>query len=109
MDDSISRRSNYMKVTPVEIDWNPGISIYASESFLKAVGDEYGWIGGIDNSGKLRCVLPYTIVRKANFRMLRFRIETIPLGNGLDIEEEKSFLNSTIEYFRSTGADMIIP
>ena len=41
--------------------------------------------------------------------MVRFRVETIPMGNGLDVEEEKSFLNSAVEYFRSIGADMIIP
>lgn len=98
-----------MRVTPVEINWHPDLSVYASESFLKAVGDEYGWLGGMDDSGKLRCVLPYTIIRKAIFSMVRFRVETIPMGEGFDVEEEKSFLNSAIEYFRSIGADMIIP
>jgi hypothetical protein len=98
-----------MRATPVEINWHSGLSIYASELFLKALGDEYGWIGGIDESGKLRCILPYTIIKKAIFRMVRFRVETIPLGEELDIHEEKSFLNSAIEYFRSIGADMIIP
>jgi len=39
-----------MKVKKVEINWNPNLSIYASEPFLKAVGDEYGWLGGFDNS-----------------------------------------------------------
>jgi lipid II:glycine glycyltransferase (peptidoglycan interpeptide bridge formation enzyme) len=29
--------------------------------------------------------------------------------NALEIEEERDFLNSAIEYFRSIGADMIIP
>lgn len=98
-----------MKVTLVEINWHPDLSIFASEPFLKSVGDEYGWIGGIDNSGELRCVLPYTIIRKAIFRMVRFRVETIPVGQQIDIEEEKAFLNKAVEYFRSTGADMIIP
>ncbi|MGZ3939326.1 MAG: lipid II:glycine glycyltransferase FemX [Flavisolibacter sp.] len=98
-----------MKVIPVAINWHPRLSIYASESFLKAVGDEYGWIGGFDDSDNLRCVLPYTIIRKAAFRMVRFRVELIPLAEQLDIEEEKAFLNSAVEYFRSTGADMIIP
>jgi lipid II:glycine glycyltransferase (peptidoglycan interpeptide bridge formation enzyme) len=98
-----------MKATPVEINWHSGLSIYAKESFLKAVGDEYGWLGGFDESGKLRCILPYTIVRKAIFRMVRFRVETIYLDGELTIEEEKAFLNSVVDYFRSTGADMIIP
>jgi len=98
-----------VRAISVEINWHPDLSIYASESFLKAVGDEYGWLGGIDDAGKLRLILPYTIIRKAIFRMVRFRVETIPMEERLDIEEEKSFLNSAVEYFRSIGADMIIP
>lgn len=98
-----------MRAAPIAIDWHPGLSIFASEPFLKAVGDEYGWLGGIDDSGKLRCILPYTVIRKAIFRMVRFRVETIPTGEELDVGEEKSFLNSAVEFFRSTGADMIIP
>ncbi len=98
-----------MKATPVPITWHSGLPIYASENFLKAVGDEYGWLGGIDDSGRLRCVLPYTIIRKPFIRMIRFRVETIPIEGELDVEEEKSFLNSTVKYFKSLGADMIIP
>ena len=41
--------------------------------------------------------------------MVRFRVETIYLDGELSVEEEKSFLNSVVEYFRSIGADMIIP
>ncbi len=100
---------NDMNATPVEINWHSGLPIFACESFLKAVGDAYGWIGGIDNSGKLRCALPYTVIKKGIFRMVRFRVETIPLGGELSIDEEKSFLNSVIDYLRSIGADVIIP
>jgi hypothetical protein len=98
-----------MRATPVEINWHPGLSIYASEQFLRAVGDEYGWLGGTDDSGKIRCILPYTIVRKSIVRMVRFRVETISLGDELDVEDEKSFLNSVVKYFRTAGADIIIP
>jgi hypothetical protein len=98
-----------MKAIPIEMKWHPGFSIFAKESFLKVVGDEYGWLGGIDDSGTLRCILPYTIVRKAIFRMVRFRVETLYLNGEISIEEEKAFLNSVVDYFRSTGADMIIP
>ena len=98
-----------MRAMRVEIDWHHGLSIYASEQFLKAVGDEYGWLGGIDNSGKLRCILPYTIIQKAMVRMVRFRVATIPLGDELEVEEEKLFLNNAIKYFHSIGADLIIP
>jgi hypothetical protein len=95
--------------SPVKIDWHPSLQIYASEAFLKTVGDDYGWLGGFDGAGELRCVLPYTIVKKAFFRMVRFRVETIPIGGDLKISEEKSFLNSVVEYFRTIRADMIIP
>jgi hypothetical protein len=98
-----------MRAMPVEIKWHPGLPIYASESFLRTVGDDYGWIGGVDDSGELRCVLPYTVIRKAILRMIRFRTETIPVKRELDLLEEKLFLNLAVDYLRSTGADMIIP
>ncbi|MGB8953527.1 MAG: peptidoglycan bridge formation glycyltransferase FemA/FemB family protein [Candidatus Aminicenantales bacterium] len=98
-----------MRAEPVAINWHSGLPIFACESFLKAVGDEYGWLGGFAESGELRCILPYTIIQKMFFRMVRFRVETIPLGEELDIREEKAFLESAMEYFRSIGADMVIP
>ncbi len=98
-----------MRAIQVDINWHSGLPIFASEPFLKSVGDEYGWIGGTDESGTLRCVLPYTIVRKGPFRMVRFRVETIAVGDGFETGEEKSFLNSAIEYLRSSGADVVIP
>jgi lipid II:glycine glycyltransferase (peptidoglycan interpeptide bridge formation enzyme) len=93
----------------IDINWHPELSIYASEPFLKAVGDEYGWLGGFDDAGTLRCILPYTIIKKAVFRMVRFRVETMPLGEDLSIDQEKAFLNNVVKYFRTIGADMIIP
>jgi hypothetical protein len=98
-----------MRVKPIEINWQPDLPIFAKESFLKAVSDEFGWLGGYADSGELRCILPYTVIRKATFRMVRFRVETIPMVQALDIAEEKDFLNGTIDYFRSAGVDMIIP
>ena len=98
-----------MIAKPIELKWHPGLPIFASEAFLKAVGDEYGWIGGFNNSEKLRCILPYTIIKKAFVRMVRFRVETIPIVKDLEVDDEKSFLNSAIKYFRSVGADIIIP
>jgi len=98
-----------MRVRPIEINWHPRMPIFAKESFLKAVGDEYGWLGGFSESGELRCILPYTIVRKSVFRMVRFRVETIPAGPDFDVAEEKDFLNLAVGYFRSLKADMIIP
>jgi len=98
-----------LKAEPIAINWTPELSIYASGQFLEAVSDEYGWIGGHDRSRTLRCVLPYTIIRKAGVRMVRFRVETIPMGDGLSVEEERSFLSNAIAYFRSINADIIIP
>ena len=98
-----------MKAQPIQIDWHPSLSIYASEAFLKTVGDEYGWFGGFDPLGKLRCVLPFTIIQKSFFRLARFRVETIPIDSRLTVEEEKSFLNSVVSYLRASRTDMIIP
>jgi len=98
-----------MIIKPVEMSWHEGLPIFARESFLKAVGDEYGWLGGFEEGGELQCILPYTIIRKALFRMVRFRVETLPMAPGFNAVEEKVFLNGVKEYFRSAGADMIIP
>jgi len=104
-----NRYKNMIAAKKIDIDWNPDLSIYASDKYLKLVGDEYGWLGGYDETGTIRCILPYTIVHKPLIRMVRFRVETIPMGNGLDVGEEKSFLNNVVDYFRAIGADMIIP
>ena len=98
-----------IRAEPIKIEWDPSLPVFAKEEFLSAVGDEYGWLGGIDESGTLRCILPYTIVRKAGLRMVRFRVETFFCGAGLDVHGEKSFLNSVVQHFRKTRADVIIP
>jgi hypothetical protein len=93
----------------IAIEWQPGLPIYASEPFLRADGGQYGWIGGTDAAGALVCVLPYSIIRKPGLRMVRFRTATLPMAGELDVQDERSFLNSAVEHFRKTGADMIIP
>jgi hypothetical protein len=98
-----------IKAQPIKIQWDPSLPVFAKEEFLRAVGDEYGWLGGVDESGKLRCILPYAIVRKTGLRMVRFRSETISCGTGLEVNEERAFLNSVVEYFRNSRADVIIP
>jgi len=100
---------NSMKASPVEISWHNALPVYASEAFLRTVSDDYGWIGGTDGDGKLRCILPYTIIRKAGFRIVRFRLAVVPLDVELDLAQEKEFLNGATEYLRSTGVDMIMP
>jgi lipid II:glycine glycyltransferase (peptidoglycan interpeptide bridge formation enzyme) len=98
-----------MKVTPVEISWHSGLSVYSSESFLNSVSDEYGWIGGVDAFGKLCCVLPYNIIRKAIFCLVRFPVETIAWDRELEVEDERAFLNGVVEYFGRKRTDLIIP
>lgn len=98
-----------MIVKPVPIAWHPGLSVFASEPFLQAVGDNYGWLGGFDEFDNLQCVLPYTMITKSIFRMVRFRVETIHIGQGIDVDAEKAFLNGVTAHFKSMGADIIIP
>lgn len=93
----------------VPIDWKEELSIYASEDFLKSVSDEYGWLGGVDEMGLLRCVLPFTILKKFGFRLVRFRVETIHLDEEISLSDEKRFLNSAMGYFKSIGVDLIVP
>jgi hypothetical protein len=98
-----------MKAKLIPIEWHPGLPIFAKESYLKSVGDDYGWIGGFSDNGDLRCILPYTVIKKMFFRMVRFRVETLPQQPGFNIAEEKEFLNRSIEYLKTNGADLIIP
>lgn len=103
------KNANHLRAVPIELKWHPGLPIYACAAVLKADGDEFGWVGGEDEEGRLRCVLPYTLIRKPGLRLVRFRTATIALEAELDLTEEKTFLNNVVLYFRSTSADIIIP
>lgn len=94
---------------PVDVQWHTGLPIYASEQFLKSEGQPFGWIGGVDQQERLVCILPYTIIRKLGFALVRFRTATIPMLGDLSIEQERSFLDCVVGHFRRLGADMIIP
>lgn len=96
-------------VQPVDIRWHSGFSIYASEAFLKTVSDEYGWIGGVDEDGVLACVLPYSAIRKAGLRLIRFPVQTIAVNGEISIDQERAFLNRAVEWLRGTGADLVVP
>lgn len=98
-----------MLAKKIEISWNPALSVFASEPYLKSVGDDFGWVGGFDESDKLCCILPYTIIRKSILKIVRFRIETIPMDESFSMEQEKDFLNNAMLFFRSLGADLIAP
>lgn len=93
----------------IPLKWTEALSIYASEAYLRFVSDEFGWLGGFDSTDNLRCVLPYTYIKKAKIRMVRFRIETFTVGGELSIEDEKSFLESAMKYFQSVGTVIVIP
>jgi len=98
-----------LRAEPIRIQWDSNLPIFAKEEFLKAVGDDYGWLGGIDESGTVCCILPYTVIRKAGVRMVRFRTDVLPCSTGFDVREEKYFLNNVVQYFRKVRADVIIP
>jgi hypothetical protein len=103
------RLPTHLKASPVAIRWTSALPLYASEEFLKLGSTEYGWIGGTEPGGELRCIVPFSVLRKPGFRMIRFRHETVPLGADLTLEEERAFLENVIQHFRSSGADLIIP
>jgi len=98
-----------LRAEAIKIQWDPTLPIFAKEEFLSAVGDEYGWLGGIDESGSPSCILPYTVICKAGVRMVRFRTEVLPCGMGLSVPEEGYFLNDVVQHFRKVRADVIIP
>ena len=98
-----------MLARPIEIDWNPALPVFAREPFLRAVGDDCGWIGGFTPADELLCILPYVIIKKAWMKMVRFRVETIPIGEGPDIAQEKAFLTSALDYFRKRGIALVLP
>jgi hypothetical protein len=98
-----------IRAVPVPVAWRPDLPVFASGPFLRAVGDDHGWLGGLDDDGTLRCVLPYTLVRRFSLRLVRFRVETLPWGGPLTEAEERGFLDGVIRHFRTAGADMVIP
>jgi hypothetical protein len=97
-----------IKAEPVPIAWTPSFPVFASEQFLSAVCGDYGWLGGLDERGAVRCILPYTVIRRGPFRMVRFRAETILL-DGLDVGEERSFLDSAMTHFAARNAALVMP
>ncbi|MDI6698988.1 MAG: peptidoglycan bridge formation glycyltransferase FemA/FemB family protein [Candidatus Saccharicenans sp.] len=98
-----------MLVKIIDINWNPEMPIFASKNFLEAVSDQYGWLGGFDEQGNLKCIIPFTIINKFFFKLARFRVETIPMETGLSLDEEKDFLNQVLYILRKMKVDTIIP
>lgn len=98
-----------MVAAPIKIDWNPALPIFASEPFLRSVSDRFGWLGAIDDSGKAKAILPYTLVKKPLVCMARFRVQTIALDEDLPLDQEREFLAHAVDQMRSFGADLVIP
>ena len=98
-----------MKAVRLDVDWNPRLPIFASDCYLRHLGPEHGWLGGIDDTGELACILPYVVVTKPMLRLVRFTAETILLKPGIDAEREKRFLNAAVEQLKSMKVDVIVP
>lgn len=98
-----------MNAARIPIAWTPDFPVYASEEYLRDVSPEYGWLGGTDDQGRLACVLPYSVISKPMLRLIRFPVETIVIDPTVDVRAERRFLNSAVRYFRSIGADVIVP
>ena len=84
-----------MIVRPIQMEWHSGLRIYASEPFLKTVSDQYGWIGWYDDSDELLCFLPYLVIKKFIFGLIRFPVQTIPQSEKYAECMEKDFLESS--------------
>ena len=79
-----------LKAIRMKVDWNPSMSIFASERYLRLLGTEWGWLGGVDEGGNLACVLPFAVVKKWVLRLVRFPVETILLNPGIDAAQERN-------------------
>jgi len=98
-----------MKVQTVDIRWHAELPVFASPGYLRTVSPDYGWIGGFDGSRTMVCLLPYSVIRKSIFHLIRFPIETIRIDPDLDIGQERAFLNAVIRHLGASGADLVIP
>jgi hypothetical protein len=98
-----------VKVVRMEVDWKPHLPIFASEPHLRGMGREFGWLGGIDDTGTVACLLPFVVIQKSMLRLVRFPVETILLRQNVDAEQERLFLNGAVQYLRGLKADVIVP
>jgi hypothetical protein len=95
-----------MKVNEIDFPWDVSYSIFASSSYLRTIGEKYGWIGGFIND-ELTFVLPYAIRNKLIFKSLVFTTDTIYLSPEKKIDQEKEYLNEVVYYFCNKKIDFI--
>lgn len=93
----------------IDLQWTEDMPVFACPEFLTRTGRSFGWIGGIDTSRRLRCVLPYTVTIRGRVKMVRFRSETIMCEGPVSIDEERSFLEDACIILKEKGYDVIIP
>ena len=93
-----------MRAVEIPARWHEDLPIFAHPEFLRAVADDYGWLGGLDEHDDLRCILPYTVVRRGPLAMMRFRVETLPQGGELTLAQERAFLHGVTDHCRAIGA-----
>lgn len=77
------------------------LPIVATKEYLESKASRFGWF--LSNS----FVLPFIIERKLFFKWIRFTHETIYLGNGPSLGDEKEFLNQVVDFSRSLDVDFI--
>ncbi len=78
-----------------------GDRICASQSFLAAWSDDYGWF--TDGAH----VLPFFIVERSGYRQMVFTIETIFVHDPTPLDAERSFLERVARLAMDTDADFI--
>ena len=95
-----------MRVEPVEMSGTRSLPVFAKEEFLRAVGDITARLGGINQSGSLHPAVHDCAQVRIPSGWLRAEF---PLGPGLELTDERVFLNGVVEHFRRAGADIVIP
>lgn len=92
-----------MDIKLIKFNWNEQYPIFASEQYLHSISDEYGWLCGFKNK-RMQFVLPFVIKKKLIFRYLEFQTSTLYMDNSLTVQEERTFLNEVVNYFRKNSS-----
>jgi len=97
-----------MRIKYTHFEWNDTMPVFLSENYLRASGQDYGWIAGIVD-GNVRYVLPYTAHKRNMFKAIQFHSRTYnPDGECPSIADEKIFLNKVIGFLKKEGYDSVL-